>query len=259
MNHSFQPLQRQRGQSMTEFLVALIALVPMFLAVNYLGRYADIQQTTTQASRYVATQRAMQPNTATLSDARLGDQMRARFFARGNLRNDGRIRSDDTAANLAAADTPVLWRDIAAAPLLQRPADIRMTLGTATVHSGLYAAEMNLMATSAGKSQGRATVGQVDVALVNRIDLRDNPSPTLTLAAGTAAPGLGLASAGSNDTRNAAATSVPTARIPPSLSSVLSMVMSLFEPEGPEFGCIRPDAVPNGRLQGGPGSPGACR
>lgn len=251
--------RHHRGQSMTEFLVALAALVPLFLAVNYLGRYADIQQASTQASRYVAFQRAMQPNAARLPDARLQDQMRARFFARGNLRNDGRLRSDDTSNRMAGTDTPVLWRDLAMAPLLRNPTDVRMTLGTATMHSGLYATEMNLMVSSTGKNLGRATVGQVDVTLLNRIDLRENAANTLTMAAGTAAPGRSLSSAGSNDTRNAAATIVPTAMIPASLANVLSTVMTLFEPSGPEFGCIRPDAVPANRLQGGPRSPGACR
>ena len=45
---------RQRGQSISEFLVSLIALVPVFLAITYLGRYADLHQRATQASRYAA-------------------------------------------------------------------------------------------------------------------------------------------------------------------------------------------------------------
>ncbi len=48
-----------RGQAMTEFLVAMAVLVPIFFAISYLARYGDLQQRATQASRYAAFQRAM--------------------------------------------------------------------------------------------------------------------------------------------------------------------------------------------------------
>ena len=41
----------QRGQSLAEFLVALTVLLPLFVAINYAGKYSDIQNTANQASR----------------------------------------------------------------------------------------------------------------------------------------------------------------------------------------------------------------
>ena len=97
----------QRGQSTTEFLVALIALVPIFLAVVYAGRYSDAHQAAVQASRYVAFQRALQPSTTALPDSKLIDQARARFFARRDL-NNGLLRSDDSAGSMDGNSIPAI-------------------------------------------------------------------------------------------------------------------------------------------------------
>jgi len=75
----------QAGQSATEFLIALLVMLPLFLAVAYAGRYGEIHQTATQASRYAAFQRVMQPDSKVLSDAKIEDQMRARYFTSWKL------------------------------------------------------------------------------------------------------------------------------------------------------------------------------
>ena len=50
-----------RGQATTEFVVALAALVPLFIGIAYAGRYMDIHHAAVQASRYASFQRVMQP------------------------------------------------------------------------------------------------------------------------------------------------------------------------------------------------------
>jgi hypothetical protein len=234
---------------MTEFLVALAVLLPLFLAVSYAGRYSDIHFTTVQASRYAAMQRAMQPDTSRLSDARLQDQMRARFFVHG-ARNQGRLRSSDTAANLDGRAATPLWRDMAGNPLVRTPESARLNLASADLApGGLLAAPVNRMASIVGKNYRGATVAQVEVGnLVNRMDQRTSSPAALAIGTTTAAAGDGLGSSGSAMTRDAAAPLVPTTRMPAVINRVVAAVFSAFEPSAPVFGCIKPDVVPTGRL-----------
>ncbi|HJV70292.1 TadE/TadG family type IV pilus assembly protein [Ideonella sp.] len=236
----------QRGQSMVEFLVALAVLLPLFLAVSYAGRYSDVQQSAVQASRYAAFQRAMQPN-GTPSDNTLRDQMRARFFLYGG-RNNGRLQSDDTAVNANGTDAPPLWHDLSGTRLLNSPNDVSLTFGTTNLNLAAAGRFMNVMTSSAGKTYRPATVAQVEVTLANKLDLSTSSPSPLKIAAATATAGDGLGSSGSRGTRDAAATVVPLARLPSGLRGGLSFIMGLFEPAGPELGCIKPDVVPNNRL-----------
>jgi len=239
---------RQHGQSLVEFLVALTALVPMFLLVTYLGRYGDLQQTAVQASRYAAFQRAMQPSGSTLPDATIEDQMRARFFVQGDYLHQGKLQSDDSAKSLGDKGTPALWRDMSFNPILKAPTDATLAFAAADLNSGAVAKSMSLMAKSAGKSYGNAVVAQVDVPLVNLLDQTQATPGVLRIGAATAAAGDGLGSGGSQSTRDAAATIVMTSYVPKALADFLELAMELFEPQGPQFGCIKPDVVPSGRL-----------
>src|ERR1043166_2467292 len=48
-------LHDQRGAAMVEFIVgATFVLVPMYLAVQALGKFADVQHTVNSAARYAA-------------------------------------------------------------------------------------------------------------------------------------------------------------------------------------------------------------
>jgi hypothetical protein len=239
---------------MTEFLVALAALLPLFIAVAYVGRYGDIAQTAVAASRYAAFERTMvAPG---LPDTTLRDQMRARFFLYGG-RNNGRLQSDDTATRASASDSPPVWRDLTGSNLLASPNDVSLQFGTSTLGQGTVARFMGFMTSSAGKSYGPASVAQVEVNLANHVDLStDRPGP-LRLAAATAVAADGLGSSGSQGTRDAAATIVPLSHLPSGINTVLGWVMRLFEPEGPQLGCVKPDVVPNGRLDGY-APPGPC-
>ena len=50
----------QRGQAMTEFVVgAVLFLLPMFLIIPTLGKYADVKAASAQAARYVAWERTV--------------------------------------------------------------------------------------------------------------------------------------------------------------------------------------------------------
>jgi hypothetical protein len=244
--HSAEP---QRGQSMSEFLVALVALIPLFLAVSYAGRYSDIHFTTVQASRYAAMERIMQPDTTRLPDARLQDEVRARFFVHGS-RNQGLLRSNDTASRLDGQATTPLWRDMAGNSLLPRLDSARLvTSATVPAVGGPMGGALNTMAFTAGKSYGGATSAHLELGgLVNRMDQRTANPPDLSIGATTSAMGDSLGSSGSAMTRDAAARLVPTRRVPAAVNRVVDTAFSLFERTAPIFGCIKPDVVPVGRL-----------
>jgi hypothetical protein len=112
---------------MIEFLVALSVLLPLFLVVTFAGRYGDIHQSAVQASRYAAFQRVAQPDAAKLPDAKIEDQMRARFFVQGNyLHANGRVQSDDTAVGLRDKGLPSTWRDLSSNPLIKTPSSVTL-------------------------------------------------------------------------------------------------------------------------------------
>jgi hypothetical protein len=250
------PRSLQRGQSMAEFLLALAALLPLFLGISYLGRYGDLNQTATQASRYAAMQKAMHPG---LSDDLIQDQMRARFFLHGSYLNHGKLRSDDSVKAIQNAKGQTsLWLDLSGKALLEKPEDVRLVFSDVAMGSKGPLAEAKAMAWSAGKSYPSGSVARVEVALVNRLPLAETTrAERFTLAAATAAGGNALGSSGSKATRDAAAVIVPLTHMPGMLSDFVEKAVSLFEPEGPVLGCIKPDPIYASRLEG-TGTAGPC-
>jgi hypothetical protein len=241
----------QRGQSIAEFPVGLAVLAPLFFAIAYAGKYGDLQQTTTQASRYAALGRAMEPSQARLANSTIEDQMRTRFFLAGDYLHNGRIQSDDTVGGVTTDKGQAeLWQDLSGNPLLARPDTITLQWGDTGLGSGGVDKAMGVMTKSAGKNYPGGQVARVEVTLTNKLD-QINPSPKpIVIAAATAAAGNGLGSSGSKGTRDAAATIVPTSHIPGALTGFLEKAMGLFEPEGPKIGCIKPDVVATHRLDG---------
>lgn len=75
--------KRQLGQGTTEFIVVLLAAVPMFLLFPLVGKYIDLMAVTEQASRYVAFESTVHvPGTAQAkSDATLQAEVARRFFS----------------------------------------------------------------------------------------------------------------------------------------------------------------------------------
>lgn len=250
------PRSRQRGQSMAEFLVALAALLPLFLGISYLGRYGDLNQTATQASRYAAMQKAMHPG---VSEDLIQDQMRARFFLHGSHLHGGKLRSDDSVKSIQGARGQTsLWLDLSGRALLEKPDDVSLVFSDVAMGSQGPLAQAKAMAGAVGKSYPPGTIARVEVALANRLPLPEaTRAERFTLAAATAAGGNALGSSGSKATRDAAAVMVPLTRMPGIVSDFVGKAVSLFEPEGPVLGCIKPDPIYASRLEGA-GTAGPC-
>lgn len=131
---------RQRGQALTEFLVAAVALIPLLLLTPVIAKYQDIGSSTQAASRYVAFD-AMTRNDSVSSwkpEAQLADEVRRRFFS--NI--DAPIKTNDVAGNFKAHQN-LFWRDPRDAPLIADfNSDVTVSFGAsrAGTHGGGFSA-----------------------------------------------------------------------------------------------------------------------
>lgn len=99
--------RRQGGQALTEFLVAALALVPLFLLMPLIAKYQDISHATQMASRYVAFDAFTRNDSVSTwkSEAQLADEVRRRFFSNA----DAPIKTNDVAGNFLANHN-LFWR-----------------------------------------------------------------------------------------------------------------------------------------------------
>lgn len=95
-------MSRQSGSAITESLVGLMALIPAFVAMDYLGRLADMDRATHAAARYTAWQSLAGDTAAAESDLAIEDRVfgndHAPLMAIEPLRRQGPSRNP-------------LWRD----------------------------------------------------------------------------------------------------------------------------------------------------
>ena len=103
-----------RGQSLAEFAVLMLALVPLFLAIPLLGKYQDLAHMSESAARYPASKPRRPRRGGRRTDAELAQEVRRRFF--GN--SDAAIKTGDVAGDFATHRNP-LWVDHSGRPLLE--------------------------------------------------------------------------------------------------------------------------------------------
>lgn len=98
----------QTGQALTEFLVAAVAIIPLFLLMPLIAKYQDINHSALSASRYAAFE-AMTRNDSTSygwkPPSQLADEVRRRFFSNA----DAPIKTNDVAGNFKAHQN-LFWR-----------------------------------------------------------------------------------------------------------------------------------------------------
>jgi hypothetical protein len=121
-------MKNQHGQALTEFLVAALAIIPLFLLIPLIGKYQDISNATMMAGRYAAfdatTHNAEQGGWKP-SD-QLADELRRRFFSN----SDAPIKTKDTAGDFKANQN-LLWVDPQGHALIANFGnDIKLGFGT---------------------------------------------------------------------------------------------------------------------------------
>jgi Flp pilus assembly protein TadG len=145
----------QRGAAMVEFVViAIFVLVPMYLAVQAIGKVADVRSTTNSAARYSAWERTVwgedtasdfykhnKPNQKTA--AQIHNEMLVRVL---NDRSAAfKYKNTDKAATTFANGIDPMWQDDAGTDFLDDPAKVVMTASFATPSKDLLGAAIGLI------------------------------------------------------------------------------------------------------------------
>ncbi|MBA2412602.1 MAG: hypothetical protein H0V63_07215 [Burkholderiaceae bacterium] len=110
--------RRMRGQSTTEFVVLALVLTPLLLAVPLLGKYLDLTQHASQASRYAAFEISVRGPATVKDEAIVAAEARRRLFST----SDAPIKTNDVAGDFSGMRNP-LWTDFRGDHFLPRFAD----------------------------------------------------------------------------------------------------------------------------------------
>ncbi len=109
---------------MIEFIVACLAIIPLFLLIPLVGKYLDVKQSSIAASRKLAFECTVRYEDCADLNANpsFADEIRARYFS-GNRRE---VLSNDRPAEdeLQAGVGNSLWVDRRGRPLLERYSDV---------------------------------------------------------------------------------------------------------------------------------------
>lgn len=240
---------RQRGQAATEMVVAAALLLPLFLSVVYVARYVDIKQTTVQASRYVAWERAIDPASAR-SDQDLAKEVRTRFFASGN-RLGGAITSTNFVGGTPSTDEyNTFWSDQGGSRLLNSFTDVTVnTRSQATpgkITSGLSSTEVKALKLT---DKGFITAN-VEASLQNVKGFDPLAAINLRIGASTSVLGDTWGARGADEVKTRVRGLAPDAAVGEMISPYAAF-LSPFEYTFADFhfGCIAPDIVPTDRLK----------
>lgn len=252
MAHSALPMikrRRQRGQAMSELIAACALLLPLLLAIIYIGKYADVKSAAIQASRYAAFERALDPAAAHKPAPVLVEEARARFFTNG-ARAGGKIGFQDSTAALGADEWQVpLWRTVSGKRLLDKYGDVSVAIDDKALGGKLTS-----VYDQAGKlyklNKRGLYYANVEVPLVNVAHFEPLKAIDLKLGATTALLGDSW-SAGSSDhvkQRLDKSPAIPASFVP-AIPGIDWLFTILTDSKGPQFGCVSPDVVPKDRLE----------
>ncbi|MFZ4758166.1 MAG: hypothetical protein ACOYLX_08375 [Burkholderiaceae bacterium] len=112
-----------RGQALVELLVAMLAFVPLYFAVAWLGNVLELRLATISAARSLAFECTVRIEACTDADAHpeLATEVRRRVFGRG----DEALRTEVSATGpIDRAEVPSSWVDRRGDPLLERWEDV---------------------------------------------------------------------------------------------------------------------------------------
>lgn len=242
---------RVGGQSTVEFIVLALVLIPLLLTVPLIGKYMDLAQTTTSASRYVAFEGMVHHGSSLhpwKSDAALAVEVRRRFFSN----NDAPIKRDDVAGDFNAHRNP-LWFDHRGDALLPSFASnvsassqresLELPFGAA------YASGMGLSRTNLHTGIARVTVADVEgLAPFDTLGLAMQRSTTVLVDPWSASGPNAVRSAVRNDGWNPLG-HFPYRPLEALVTPIEPFVAVLEGASAPEIGRVDPDFVPPDRIR----------
>jgi len=256
------PRNLQNGQAMSEFIAAMALFIPLTLGVIYVGKYGDIKHQAIQASRYAAMERALDPS-AHESNAVIKNETVARFF-----RDGGRyvIARDEQAQEATRGDENPNWSQINGDPLLAHYADIEVSFASppAAGNGGNAPIDSDLLKpVNAASGQffnelktGFGVQARVEVPVANVANFSPLSNINLRIGASTVIAGDPWNAAGGADVANhMTVISVPGRALKQTVAilnnPVLTRLFGLFvDTPPPQFGCVKPDVVPEGTAPG---------
>jgi hypothetical protein len=238
-----------QGQAMTEFLVAGLVLIPLFMGSVYLAKYADVKQSAIQASRYAVMERAFNPDK---SAAVIAKETRVRFFTQQENRNKGAwTNKDKSYTPNAEKDQPAYWRDLSGKRLIDIDKVNVSFKGPMDVGG---AAKVLDAAGTIYKLDTKGMYGaNVEVALNNVTHFEPLSALNLKLGATTVIAGNAWNAGGNADVKeHIPFTNAKLKSAIDGLNSGLDFIFAFFEKSGgPNIWCVNPDVVPDARLENG--------
>ncbi len=238
-----------RGQSLAEFAVLMLALVPLFLAIPLLGKYQDLAHMSESAARYLAFEAtAARADGGRRTDAELAQEVRRRFF--GN--SDAAIKTGDVAGDFATHRNP-LWVDHSGRPLLEH-VETDVAVHTRSLRSGSQPAALILGTSGFGLPDSELHEGVVTVRPRDIANLPPFDALGLEIRRHQVLLAHGWAAAGADDLADRIAGG--RARVYPIaplklLGDTVGRLPPLVLDPAMQVGDIKPDVVPCDRLEGG--------
>ncbi|MDR2297643.1 MAG: hypothetical protein LBE30_04780 [Comamonas sp.] len=247
-------LRTESGQATTELLVCMLVLAPMFFGVYYLARYADVKHSAIQASRYVAFERALDPQGQAKTREQLAQEVRARFFLKRNAGEQEIVFRDSPARYQADKNRIALWSDASYRPMLEdfnQVAVVERDLGQ--LSRGLVGSLQQKLAVPVfGLPQGGVTKAEVTVSLADVTHFDALKGIHVGLPGATAIATGAWNANGSKGSSESTCNRVKRAVLGQYAKPILDLygtAMSIFERNTPDVGRVLPDYVPTGSLQ----------
>lgn len=242
----------QTGQSSIEIIILSLVLVPLFLIVPILGKYMDMAQTTSIASRYVAFEGAAHhgaSHSGWKSDSDLATEVRRRFYSQHSLS----IKTNDVVSEIDADRNP-LWVDHRGDPLLADFNQVSVNTRKQSIDS-IFNGLTSLFDFSDDFELDNDNLyrGEVNVQLANIEGLTPFDNLNLSIRRHTVVLADPWASKQAAEVKNKvrdAGLTFPhqVLNVP---ASLLKPAIDLFEvnASAPEIGKVEPDYVPSDRLK----------
>ncbi len=274
-SQAFRPIASQSGQAMTEFVIGtLLFLLPLFLIIPMLGKYADIKSAAAQSARYVAWERTVWYGGSAASvswpgnsksETQIANETKQRVIAFGQ----GIANNDGGKGSYTTPGARHLWHNRDAKPLLKNYSDAGIgtisnqnspDIVTSTVLQGITAVTsitgFNLE--TKGLYTGSASIKVVTLPIGLSLDGtgsgRFDPGP-LTFTDKNVILANGWSANGSAHVRSQTAGVAPLGLLgDPTLKPIIQaagcVLLLAFAPEFCllEVGKIEPDVVPPDRL-----------
>lgn len=247
--------QYAQGQATTELLVCLLVLVPMFLGVYYMARYADVKHSAIQASRYVAFERAFDPQAQAKNTHQLANEARARFFVQYKPNEQAITYLNAPTGQKPGSQRIPLWSDVKYQPLLADYSHIHVTEKDLGQLSGGLVGKLqqNIAQPVFNLPRGGIKKAEVTVSLADVTHFEALRGVAVGLPGATAIAAGAWNSSGSKSGPASTCQHVKRAVLgqyaKPATDLIGYLIAPLFEPHAPDVGRLIPDLVPTGSLQ----------